>query len=101
MFVSVVLDLGNEDSLKAVTGLLFRYGFRRTQKGVFESTTLDEKRLNRLKVDLDRATDFYDSLRFYQYPVEGTLAITSLTEKRWRRVIIREPDNPNKEDKNA
>lgn len=90
MFVSVVLDLGNEDSFKAVTGLLFRYGFRQMQKGVFESTAMDEKRLSRLKIDMDRATDFYDSIRFYQYPVDGTVAITSLNEKRWRRVTIRE-----------
>lgn len=90
MFVSVVLDLGNEDSLKAVTGLLFRYGFRQMQKGVFESTAMDDKRLSRLKIDMDRATDFYDSIRFYQYPVDGTVAITSLNEKRWRRVTIRE-----------
>ena len=93
MFVAVVLDLGNEDSLKAVTGLLFRYGFRQMQKGVFESTSLDDKRLSRLKVDLDRATDFYDSIRFYQYPVDGTVAITSLNEKRWRRMTIRETEN--------
>lgn len=90
MFVSVVLDLGNDDSLKAVTGLLFRYGFRRMQESVFESTSIDDKRLSRLKVDLDRATDFYDTIRFYQYPVEGTMAITSLAEKRWRRVTIKE-----------
>ena len=93
MFVSVVLDLGNEDSLKVVTGLLFRYGFRQMQKGVFESTSIDDKRLSRLKIDMDRATDFYDSIRFYQYPVDGTVAITSLNEKRWRRVMIREPEN--------
>ncbi len=90
MFVSVVVDLGNEDSLSSVTSLLLRYGFRQMQKGVFESTALDEKRLSRLKLDLDRATDFYDSIRFYQYPVDDTLAITSLNEKRWRRVNIRE-----------
>ncbi len=92
MFVSVVLDLGNEDSLKAVTSLLFRYGFRQMQNNVFESTSVDDKRLSRLKVDLDRATDFYDSIRFYQYPVDGTVAITSLNEKRWRRVTIRESE---------
>ena len=96
MFVAVILDLGNEDSLKAVTGLLFRYGFRQVQKGVFESTAVDEKRLSRLKVDLDRATDFYDSIRFYQYPVEGTVAITSLNEKRWRRVTIRDREEERK-----
>ncbi len=95
MFVAVVLDLGNEDSLKAVTGLLFRYGFRQMQKNVFESTAMDDKRLSRLKVDLDRATDFYDSIRFYQYPVDDTVAITALNEKRWRRVTIRESESTN------
>ena len=95
MFVAVVLDLGNEDSLKAVTGLLFRYGFRQMQKNVFESTAMDDKRLSRLKVDLDRATDFYDSIRFYQYPVDDTVAITALHEKRWRRVTIRESESTN------
>ncbi|MCG8453556.1 MAG: CRISPR-associated protein Cas2 [Spirochaetales bacterium] len=89
MFVAVVLDLGNEDSLKAVTGLLFRYGFRQMQQNVFESASVDEKRLSRLKLDLDRATDYYDSIRFYQFPVDETLAITSLSEKRWRRSLVR------------
>ena len=90
MFVSVVLDLGNEDSQKAVTGLLFRYGFSQLQQNVFECTRLSEKHLARLKLDLDRATDFYDAIRFYQYPVDDTLVITSLTEKRWRRVVVRD-----------
>lgn len=90
MFVAVTLDLGNEDSLKAVKGLLFRYGFVQVQNDTFESKSVDEKLLSRLKVDLDRATDFYDSIRFYQYPVDSTLAITSLHEKRWRRGMIRE-----------
>lgn len=90
MFVSVILDLGNDDSQKAVSDLLFRYGFTRQQSNVFESTGMDEKQLSRLKRDIDRASDFYDSVRFYQFPVEDTLAITTLNEKKWRRIMIRE-----------
>jgi len=89
MFVSVVVDLGNEDSEKAVTSLLLRYGFKQFQKNVYESASFDEKKLSRLKLDLDRATDFYDSLRFYQYPLDGRLVITSLNEKRWRKYILK------------
>ena len=90
MFVSIVLDLGNEDSEKAVQSLLFRYGFKQMQKNTFESTTIRDKYLSRLKLDLDRATDFYDTVRFYQFPVDETLVITTLIEKRWRRMVIKE-----------
>lgn len=70
------------------TSLLFRYGFKQVQNNVFESPRVSEKQLARLKLDLDRATDFYDALRFYQFPLEDTLAVTSLAEKRWRRTIL-------------
>jgi len=90
MFVSIVLDLGNEDSEKAVQSLLFRYGFKQVQKNTFESTSIGDKYLSRLKLDVDRATDFYDTVRFYQYPVEETLVITTLVEKRWRRLVVKE-----------
>lgn len=90
MFVSIVLDLGNEDSEKAVQSLLFRYGFKQVQGNTFESTTIADKYLSRLKLDLDRATDFYDTVRFYQYPVDETLVITTLSEKRWRRLVVKE-----------
>jgi len=90
MFVSIVLDLGNEDSEKAVQSLLLRYGFKQVQRNTFESTSIVDKYLSRLKLDIDRATDFYDTVRFYQYPVEETLVITTLAEKRWRRLVVKE-----------
>ncbi|MBF9015650.1 MULTISPECIES: CRISPR-associated protein Cas2 [unclassified Oceanispirochaeta] len=90
MFVSIIVDLGNEDSQKIVQNLLFRYGFKQIQNNTFESLSINENNLSRLKLDLDRSTDFYDSIRIYQYPIKGTLVITSLTEKRWRRNIIKE-----------
>ena len=45
--------------------------------------------LGRLKKDLDRVADSYDGIRLYQYPVDGTLAITILKEKKWRRLIVK------------
>jgi CRISPR-associated protein Cas2 len=55
----------------------------------FESAAVSETALSRLKKDLDRITDSYDSVRLYQYPVDGTLAITVLKEKKWRRLIVK------------
>jgi CRISPR-associated protein Cas2 len=97
MFVSIVIDLGNEDSEKIVQNLLFRYGFKQIQKNTFESLTINENNLSRLKLDLDRSTDFYDSIRIYQYPIDGRLVITSLMEKRWRRNILKERTNGGKD----
>ncbi len=96
MFVSIVVDLGNEDSQKIVQNLLFRYGFKQVQNNTFESLSINDNNLSRLKLDIDRATDFYDSIRIYQYPIEGTLVITSLTEKRWRRNVLKEKNNGGK-----
>lgn len=89
MFVSVALDLGSEDSRIKVSDLLKQYGFKKIQNGLFESTSLNEKNLARLKVDMDRLTDFYDLVRIYQYPVEDTLVITSLEGKKWKRLVTR------------
>ncbi len=71
------------------TTLLAQYGLQRVLKDAFESTALSEAALGRLKKDLDRIADSYDSIRFYQYPVDGTLAITILKEKKWRRLIVK------------
>jgi CRISPR-associated protein Cas2 len=89
MFVSVVCDFSSEDHRKAGHALLVQYGYKKALKDAFESTTVSEQALNRLKKDLDRICDSYDSIRLYQYPVEGTLAITVLKEKKWRRLIVK------------
>jgi len=90
MFVLVALDTGNEDSERVISNLLLRYGFTQVQSKCFESLKVSEKQLARLKLDIDRAADFYDSVRIYQYPMEETMVITSLSEKRWRRKVIKE-----------
>jgi CRISPR-associated protein Cas2 len=94
MFVSIVLDLGGEDSRAAIYNLLPQYGFERVQKACFESTSVQEKDLAALKRELDRMTDSYDTIRMYQYPVEGTLAITILKGNKWKRVVVRDPSRP-------
>lgn len=90
MFVSVVIDSGSEDSQRLLGSLLLRYGFTQVQKNCYESLSVSEKQLARLKLDIDRGSDFYDSIRVYQFPMEDTLVITAQNEKRWRRKIIKE-----------
>jgi CRISPR-associated protein Cas2 len=89
MFVAVACEFANEDHRKTGYDLMVQYGFRKVLKDAFESATLSEAALGRLKKDLDRIADSYDSIRLYQYPVEGTLAITILKEKKWRRLIVK------------
>jgi CRISPR-associated protein Cas2 len=89
MFVSIVLDMGNQDGFKDVADLLLQYGFERKMKNVFESNAISDMDLARLKRDIDRKTDFYDAVRMFQFPVEGTLAITVLKENKWKRLMVR------------
>ena len=89
MFVAVACEFATDDHRKAGHDLLVRYGFRKVLRDAFESASVAETALSRLKKDLDRITDSYDSVRLYQYPVDGTLAITVLKEKKWRRLIVK------------
>ena len=91
MFVSIVHDLGSEDARSSIYNLLPQYGFERVQKSCFESATVKEKDLAALKRDIDKQTDSYDTVRIYQYPVEGSLVITLLKDNKWRRIIVRDP----------
>ena len=88
MFVSVVFDIASEDHLIEVQKLLGIYGFSKIQEYVYETNSIKENTLSRLKRDIDKATDSFDTIRFYQYPVENTLVITSLKRKQWRKTIL-------------
>ena len=90
MFVSVVCEISNDDHKIAVKHLLFEYGFKPVFEILYESTTIKEKELARLKRDIDRRTDSYDSVRIYQYPIDDVLVITTLSNKKWRRVSVRQ-----------
>lgn len=89
MFVAVVCDFATEDHRKAAHDVILQYGFSKVLGDAFESAAVSESSLTRLKRDLDRLADSYDSIRFYQFPVESTLAITVLKEKKWRRLICK------------
>jgi CRISPR-associated protein Cas2 len=94
MFVSVVCDMGNDDSRAELYNLLPQYGFEKVQRGCFESAAISEQQLANLKRDIDKITDYYDSIRIYQYPVEETLVMTVLKENKWRRIVVRAPSSP-------
>jgi CRISPR-associated protein Cas2 len=92
MFVSIALDPGSEARAKELADLLAQYGFEKVQRGLWESAFVDANTLSRLKRDLDQATDAFDRLRFFQFPVDGTLVLTSLQEKKWRRMVAKGAD---------
>ena len=89
MFVSVIVDPGSVESARAVTTLLTEYGFRKVQRACWEHVSLPDKKLNLLKKDIDRVTDYYDTVRMYQYPVQGMLAVTEMSRKKWKRCLLR------------
>jgi CRISPR-associated protein Cas2 len=89
MFVSVALDPGSEGRAKELADLLGQYGFEKIQRGLWESAFVSSEILNRLKRDLDRATDSFDRLRIFQFPVDGALALTTLRDKKWRRMVAK------------
>ena len=85
MFVSVVLDPGSIDSSRALVNLLSQMGFRKVQRSCWESMKVNTADLASLKREIDRVTDYYDSVRFYQFPVNGMFMVTELKEKKWRK----------------
>lgn len=91
MFVSVVCDMGSEDSRAGVYNALPQYGFEKVQKACFEAVGINEAQLGALKREIDKCTDYYDTVRLYQYPVEGTLVISTLKQNKWKKIIVRSP----------
>lgn len=91
MFVSVLLDPSTPDSAKALSTILIQYGFKKIQRCCFENSAISEKQLELVKKDVDRVTDYYDVVRFYQYPVEGFMAISALAQKHWTKSVLRPP----------
>jgi CRISPR-associated protein Cas2 len=92
MFVSVMCDMGSDESRKAIHDLLGQYGFTRTLKSCYESPAVSDDMVSRLKRDIDSITDYYDGVRLFQFPVDDTLVISNLKEKKWRKTIVRKPE---------
>ena len=91
MFVSVVLDPGGEDSARQLAEILVTWGFEKVPRACWESASISDATLAKLKQEIDRVTDYYDSVRLYQFPVDGLMAITVLSKKKWKRVVVRPP----------
>ncbi|WP_246104324.1 CRISPR-associated protein Cas2 [Treponema pectinovorum] len=88
MFVSVVLDPGGIDSAKAISQILVRFGFKKVQRACWENFNISENQLSILKRYLDNETDYYDTLRIYQFPINGNFAITQMDKKKWKKAIF-------------
>ena len=89
MFVAIACDLGSDDRRRELYSMLRQYGFEAVLEDVYESVSIHPGSLSRLKRDIDRHTDSYDTVRLYQYPSEDTLVISSLSGKRWRKTVLR------------
>ncbi len=89
MFVSVTYDLSSDDTLKKVREILVFYGFSEVLKNVYETEAIKDNTLKKLKRDIDRVTDHFDKVRFYQYPYEELFAITILEKKKWKRMLLK------------
>jgi len=89
MFVSVTYDLSSDDTLKKMREILIFYGFTEVLKNVFETQFIKDNTLKKLKRDIDRVTDHFDKVRFYQYPYEELFAITILEKKKWKRLLLK------------
>jgi CRISPR-associated protein Cas2 len=94
MFVSIAVDPGSEGRAKELAELLIQYGFDKVQRGLWESALVSPATLARLKRDLDRSTDAFDRLRLFQFPVDGTLVLSTLRDKKWRRLVARGGEVP-------
>lgn len=93
MFVSVVLDPGAVDTAESLASVLSHYGFRKIQRAVWESLNMGVMQLAHLKREIDRVTNYYDTVRIYQYPVKGMFFIMELRQKKWKRTVLKPDEN--------
>lgn len=82
------------DSARALVSVLSRFGFKKIQRACWEHTSLTDSMLSGLKKEIDRVTDYYDTVRMYQFPIQGTFAVTELAKKKWKRCLLRAPGVP-------
>ena len=101
MYVSIAVDPGSHERAGELASLLAQYGFKKVQRGVWECHSLSLDTLNRVKSDLDKATDDSDRLRLFQFPLDGTLVISTLAEKKWRRMVAKIQAVPEKANEQA
>lgn len=79
------------DTARALASVLAHFGFKKIQRACWEHTSLSSDMFTSLKKEIDRVTDYYDTIRLYQFPVEGSFAVTELCKKKWKRCVLRAP----------
>ena len=93
MFVSVVLDPGSMESSKSLISVMTSFGYIKAQRACWENSAVSTAKLADLKKEIDRVTDYYDTVRMYQFPVDGAFVITELKQKKWKRLAMRAEQN--------
>ncbi|MBQ9495759.1 MAG: CRISPR-associated protein Cas2 [Treponema sp.] len=93
MFVAIMLDPGGIDTAQSLASVLTHYGFHKVQRACWESSEVGVMQLSQLKREIDRVTNYYDTVRMYQYSGKGVFTITELHRKRWRRCILANDDS--------
>lgn len=88
MFVSFVLDPGGIEASKSIVSILLRFNFKKVQRACYENTQVTESQLSLIKQEIDKVTDYYDTIRIYQFPVSGNLVVTELNGKKWKRAVL-------------
>jgi len=86
MFISISIDLASADSKNNFVSIAGSYGLKKTQANLYESFTFPENKLGNLKRDLTNALDSFDKLRLYQFPLENTFKISSIENRKWKRL---------------
>jgi CRISPR-associated protein Cas2 len=81
--------MSSDEHREAAEKILKIFAFKEGGKNIYESLTIGETTLARLKRDLDKISDSYDVIYFYQFPMEQTLVVSSLIKKRWKRRVIK------------
>ncbi len=79
------------DTARALSNVLTHFGFKKIQRACWEHTGLSSDSFTSLKKEIDRVTDYYDTIRMYQYPLDGMFAVTELSKKKWKRCLLRMP----------
>ena len=87
MFVSVILDPGSTESAQTLAKLLTFYGYTKKQRSCWEHTSVSEERLLALKKDIDRVTDYYDTLATF----DGSSKMMFLTLLGTRKKVAASP----------
>lgn len=89
MFVGLFVSVLDEDAKHKVAKIVINYGFKKIQDDLFESYSIREKDLNKLKVDIAPFLSYDDQVRFYQYPIENGFKVTVYKERKWKRLSFK------------